>query len=593
LVCSALGEETVNMPDPHLKAAVEAEPGISDPGYTSVTYELFTLSTSGGTVTDPGEGTYEYPGVSIIDINAVAEPGYCFAEWTGTAVDAGKVADPHSSHTTAIVDSDYTLNANFRKIQIIHVDDDGSADFNNIQAGIDAAQDGDIVCVAPGIYVENVILNSRINFVGAGADVTIIDANGYADVVDIRAKDVMISGFTLRNSGESDLYHTNCGVHVDGNFAPVIEDNTITDNEIGIALREAANPDIKNNIIENNNTGIYIYGTEEQPSNPRIINNTIVNNERDGITLRMMASPVISNNIIAENAGGINCNYITGTPLLSYNNLWNNDANYVRNESIDDTLAGPGSLSVDPSFAGPGFWADANDPNMVVERSEPNAIWVQGDYHLKSNTGRWDPKQKLWLQDDVNSPCIDAGDPNSDLVDEVWPHGKRINMGAYGGTTQASMSSSNAGDIRDLNNDSFVTWDDVLLLADRWDSKDVPLKEDLNLDGIVDINDLIFFEGNWSLDADNSAPAFDSIDSQYVTVGGSLTFTATASYIDNDELIYIALGLPEGAEFSNQVFNWTPQQAGTYFVTFIVSDRNSLDYMTVQITVDQVEEVSH
>jgi hypothetical protein len=43
--------------------------------------------------------------------------------------------------------------------------------------------------------------------------------------------------------------------------------------------------------------------------------------------------------------------------------------------------------------------------------------------------------------DAVNSPCIDAGDPLSDFLDEPYPNGRRINMGAYGNTSQASKSS--------------------------------------------------------------------------------------------------------------------------------------------------------
>ena len=44
------------------------------------------------------------------------------------------------------------------------------------------------------------------------------------------------------------------------------------------------------------------------------------------------------------------------------------------------------------------------------------------------------------MSDDVNSPCIDSGDPNSPVAFEPFPNGRIINMGAYGGTLQASKS---------------------------------------------------------------------------------------------------------------------------------------------------------
>ena len=40
----------------------------------------------------------------------------------------------------------------------------------------------------------------------------------------------------------------------------------------------------------------------------------------------------------------------------------------------------------------------------------------------------------------MHSPCIDVGDPRSDWLTEPRPNGGRINMGAYGGTAQASES---------------------------------------------------------------------------------------------------------------------------------------------------------
>jgi hypothetical protein len=271
---------------------------------------------------------------------------------------------------------------------------------------------------------------------------------------------------------------------------------------------------------------------------------------------------------------------------LHYNNF--SDAKdhdfYIFGEPNRLTLNTYGNMNVDPLFAGNGYWDTNNTSNIINDD-----FWVDGDYHLKSKAGRWDPNTLNWVHDDVNSPCIDAGDPNSGLGGELWPHGKRINMGAYGGTAMASMSLSNIGDIRDLNNDNLITLDDVLLLADKWDSNDVPLKEDLDLNGIVDSNDLVFFEGNWPDDSNNIVPEFDFISDQYVDTGYELSFSVSAFDNDGDELVYMALGLPDGATFSEQLFSWIPEKPGTYTITFVASDSKSLDFMTLLIVVEENE----
>ncbi len=41
-----------------------------------------------------------------------------------------------------------------------------------------------------------------------------------------------------------------------------------------------------------------------------------------------------------------------------------------------------------------------------------------GDYHLKSQRGRYWPNHDLWVLDDTTSPGVDAGDPNSDSTGE-------------------------------------------------------------------------------------------------------------------------------------------------------------------------------
>jgi len=73
----------------------------------------------------------------------------------------------------------------------------------------------------------------------------------------------------------------------------------------------------------------------------------------------------------------------------------------------------------------------------------------------------------------VTSPCIDAGDPMSPIDHEPFPNGGRINMGAYGGTAEASKSYFGqpvceeiiAGDI---NGDCIIDFKDFALMTLHW-----------------------------------------------------------------------------------------------------------------------------
>ena len=129
---------------------------------------------------------------------------------------------------------------------------------------------------------------------------------------------------------------------------------------------------------------------------------------------------------------------------------------------------GPGNIDADPCFAIP----PSSDPNGTPD--DPNDdFFVEGDYHLKSQAGRWDPASESWTKDEVTSPCIDAGDPMSPIGHEQFPNGGRINMGAYGGTAEASKSYFGgpvcetvvAGDI---NGDCRVDWQDLAILSRHW-----------------------------------------------------------------------------------------------------------------------------
>jgi len=77
------------------------------------TANLTVSSTSGGTVTAPGTGNYIYSCGNNITIEATADTCYRFVNWTGSGVDAGKVADPNSATTTITLNDNYTVQANF------------------------------------------------------------------------------------------------------------------------------------------------------------------------------------------------------------------------------------------------------------------------------------------------------------------------------------------------------------------------------------------------------------------------------------------------------------------------------------------------
>lgn len=136
--------------------------------------------------------------------------------------------------------------------------------------------------------------------------------------------------------------------------------------------------------------------------------------------------------------------------------------------TVQNGWPGVGNLAADPCFVDLGHW----DPNGTPDDAHDD-IWVNGDYHLKSQAGHWDAACGQWILDGVTSHCIDAGDPTALLGAESFPNGGRINMGAYGGTAEASLSffggplcqTIMAGDI---NGDCRVDMADFALMAANW-----------------------------------------------------------------------------------------------------------------------------
>ncbi|MHC4323837.1 MAG: right-handed parallel beta-helix repeat-containing protein [Planctomycetota bacterium] len=150
----------------------------------------------------------------------------------------------------------------------------------------------------------------------------------------------------------------------------------------------------------------------------------------------------------------------------------------------DSIVWGPSNINVDPDFVQAGYWTEP------TPRQPGEPTWIEGDYHLKSQAGRWDPNIKTWVQDDTTSPCIDAGDPDSPIAFEPSPNGGTINMGAYGGTAEASKSiyvlnTKYSGGIGRHNDPYQIsTADDLILLGETPEdyNKHIILTADIDLD---------------------------------------------------------------------------------------------------------------
>ena len=96
------------------------------------------------------------------------------------------------------------------------------------------------------------------------------------------------------------------------------------------------------------------------------------------------------------------------------------------------------------------------------------------------------------MSDDVTSLCVDGGDQNSDWANEPWPNGKCVNMGAYGGTNQASKN----GNIADFDVSGAVNLTDLMEFSLKWLDENGGIVN-LDLTGFVDFVDFALFAENW------------------------------------------------------------------------------------------------
>ncbi|HEY3362167.1 MAG TPA: putative Ig domain-containing protein, partial [Methanosarcina sp.] len=202
------------------------------------------------------------------------------------------------------------------------------------------------------------------------------------------------------------------------------------------------------------------------------------------------------------------------------------------------------------------------------------------DYHLKSTAGRWNGK--TWVKDKVSSPCIDAGYPSSAYSSEPKPNGNRINVGRYGNTIYASLSSASkvktvqpplTGSITEVTNE---TNENLSFTKESFDTNE---------------SNFTYSESDTSIDV-GQGPVIEAIPEAMVKTGENLSFIVKASSGNGKNFTFSASELPAGANFDETgLFSWVPSngQEGLYTVSFEVSDGMFSDSEVVIINVVEVK----
>lgn len=250
------------------------------------------------------------------------------------------------------------------------------ADQPAIQAGINAAVNGDSIIVAPGTYIENVDFNGKMVTVLSldGPEVTIIQAADAASetisFTDDEPKGAEISGFTITGSNSTAIKcfssspaiinniirnnNTNrtygcAGINL-GNVDNVLISGNIIHSNIGnnygggIQFRgKCTNDTVSYNILYDNTGDFDIRFGDDRAHNCLVSNNTVISSTRYGIIHQSFGTLDVRNNIICfASVAGIQDDG-TGSINANYNCTFSNESDY-------NFIPGVGNIYDDPHF---------------------------------------------------------------------------------------------------------------------------------------------------------------------------------------------------------------------------------------------------
>lgn len=379
-------------------------------------YSVSLSVSAGGRIVQPGGGDFIYDcGTDLLLKAEATDPLFEFAGWTGSLFRP-------TDRTVLKIKHDHHIRATFLSVlETIYVDDAAAGDpspFDNTES--DPAENG--TAEHPFDSIQEAIEVAK-----TGATVVVRDGT-YWECIDFMDKAITVTGFEPESAEAVCHFPV---IHGNGE-GPVVTflsndhpEATLTGFVITGGYGDRAG-------------GIYCGGSCPTIAHCLIVGNRSTSSPSGGGAVFCRdSSPVLANCTLAGNfnrgsrGGGFSC--IKSTPVLMDSILCDNQPNalYVDDQSettvsycnIEGGFPGQDNLDVDPAFVLCGYWANPANLSQPLEPWDPEAVWIEGDYHLQAG-----------------SPCIDAGNPTASAESEPEPNGGRINLGTYGGTDQASSS---------------------------------------------------------------------------------------------------------------------------------------------------------
>ena len=449
---------------------------------------------------NPGGGTLNWwitKDANWLSVNPVS--GQCTLDTDEVVISAdcnGLVSGMYTCDIVVHGDSDTRIvSVRFRVGPTIYV----PSDYNNIQAAIDAAFDGDTIIVSDGMYTGDG--NRDIDFKAKAITVrsehgpltSIIDCEGNAEsnhrgfyFHSGENEDSILDGFTVMN-----------GYYYDGALA------------MGggiLCLNEGTEPTIRRCIIIRNEAshggGIGCYRSDPRIKNCLIAKNSAGSHYGGGFYIWDSSLPAITGCTIADNSaiygGGAIYSGYNSNPQITNSIIWNNSSLNGEDETggtatvsysdVNNGYSGTGNIDAEPCFIDP-----SND-----------------DYHLLNT-----------------SPCIDAGDPNYspepyefDIDGELRLMGNATDMGS-------DEISDMPGDF-DASGD--VNYGDIGVFGESWLSSNGTQNWnencDLNKDNTITLIDYAMAANDWDKERDSIAPSTPT----NLTVTGTTATTVSISW---------------------------------------------------------------